>query len=273
MKSIKLVSFMIGLLASTGYADEFSFTQHDLPMEMGRITKYVQFEDKTDLCLLDTGARKSTVRTMFSERSSVGQEPAGGLGGTAYLADLIPVKQITIDEWVTEDLVIRRFDRIPSNCIIGNDIFMKRNFFIDMTRKVFTTVFAKTGSVEPLKIFAEKWFGFQVNIAGETVDSIFDTGAGGTLVDPKLIVAFPENFEFVQKIDITDGADHTLPSAIYKMKEIAVADKVFRDVHVLSYPLDVLQREMPTVRVVLGFNVIRKQNWWFDFSSETWGAQ
>lgn len=150
---------------------------------------------------------------------------------------------------------------------------MRRNFLLDMTRKVFTTVFTKNGSVGSLQIFAEKWFGFSVKIAGETVGSIFDTGAGGTLVDPKLIDAHPENFEFVQKIDITDGADHTLPSAIHRMKELIVEDNVFRDIHVLSYPLDVLHREMPTVRVVLGFNVIRKQNWWFDFSSQTWGSQ
>lgn len=259
-------------VASMTYADEFSFTVNDSQMDMGYLTKWVYFEDSPELCLIDTGARKSVVRTLFGDRTPVGKEPSGGLGGIGEMSELIKVTEIKLDSWISADLVIRRTESIPMNCIIGNDVFMKRNFLLDHERKVFTTDFQASEKNHPLKIYNNQWFGFPVQIGTKAiVDSLFDTGAAATLLDPKLIEDDPENFEFIQEIEITDGSNKKLKSAIYKMKVLSIQGLDFQDVIVLSYPLDVLQNEMPTVRVILGYNVIRRHNWWFNFDLKRWG--
>jgi len=271
---ITIFRFLAGLVLSAAFAAhgaEFSFIVNDSPMEMGHLTKWVQFEDQVEMCLLDTGARKTVVKTLFADRDALGQEPSGGIGGIGDMADLIKMDKIVLDDWVNENLVIRRTQTIPTNCIIGNDIFMKRNFMIDNQRNVFTTDFRPISQPFPLLILNEKWFGFPVKIGERHVHSLFDTGAGATLVDPLLIAEIPENFEFLQNIEITDGASRKLESALYRMKRIDIENQVYQDVVVLAYPLDALQQELPSVRVILGYNIIRKQNWWFNFDLKQWG--
>ncbi|HPI40169.1 MAG TPA: aspartyl protease family protein [Pseudobdellovibrionaceae bacterium] len=144
---------------------------------------------------------------------------------------------------------------------------------IDMQNKIFTTDFLKTKKKSALIIFNNQWFGFDVSIANENITSLFDTGAGDTLVDPKLIENYPENFQFIQSLEITDGANKKLKSAIYKMKALVVNQNVFNDIYVLAYDLSILQNEIPSVKIILGFNIIKRQNWWFNFEQQEWGHQ
>lgn len=268
----KPIAGLILTIVLNANAAEFSFKVHDGPMDMGYITSQVQLEDQEEICQIDTGARKTVVKKLFADREAIGEEPSGGISGIGGMADLIPVESISVDEWETRDLVIRRTSIIPTDCIIGNDIFMKRNFMIDNQRNVFTTNYAPTTPTHPLLILNKKWFGFSIRIGELYVDSLFDTGAAATLVDPELIKAMPENFEFRKEIEITDGAGRKLQSAIYKLKNLIIEGELHTGINVLTYPLDSLQKELPTVRVILGFNVIRKQNWWFNFEHRQWGT-
>lgn len=116
------------------------------------------------------------------------------------------MSSISLDDWQTENLVIRRSSSIPMNCIVGNDVFMKQSFLIDMQNKLFTTDFSKTERSNQLLVFGNQWFGFELVVGDEVVTSLFDTGAGASVVDPKLIENHPDSFEFVQDLEITDGS-------------------------------------------------------------------
>lgn len=60
-----ILGLSIFIVAKTGLGAQFRFKQNDQQMDMGYITKWVNFEDKAELCLIDTGARKSVVRSLF----------------------------------------------------------------------------------------------------------------------------------------------------------------------------------------------------------------
>ncbi len=268
-RSLLTIAFLV--LPTMASASSLKLNIHSGDADSGHAMAWTTFNGQMDNCLIDTGARATFVKShIMSTAPSLGKIPSGGLIGTEQLADLVEVNEIKSNDWTKNNMTIRRVDKLPANCILGNDFFLQESLSIDYTHQSISTDAVFGGETFPLNHYSSMWFGFEVEYDGKTIESIFDTGAGLTLVDEALTKEHPENFEFVQKTEIRDAAESKAEASIYKMKVLKYGKWEAKNILVIAYPFTWIHKYLPTVRIVIGHNIINKHHWYLSNIEKTW---
>lgn len=220
-------------------------------------------------CLIDTGARFTIFKEIIlKDFQKVGETVGGGISNSSQITDLVKV-DLELGDWKTSGSVVGRTDRIPFDCLIGNDFFINRNFNIDFNEYKITdldkaTDLDKSFSLNVYRGDSGGHFGFEVSLAEKTVETIFDTGAESTVVSLAFVNEHPENFKLIKEVDVTDGNNAKLKAGLYELDEISFGSTTLRNLQVYVLDLANLKSKLPNVEIVLGLNVIQKYNWQFD---------
>jgi predicted aspartyl protease len=163
-------------------------------------------------------------------------------------------------------------DRIPFDCLIGNDFFLNRNFQIDFNKYKITDLddsieLENAFSLQIYRSDAGGHFGFEMTLTQEKVGTIFDTGASATAVSLDFVRAHVEHFKFIKEINVTDGNSADIRSGLYELDEISFGNTKLKKVMVYVLDLSNLKSKIPNVEIVLGLNIIQNFNWQFDIQN------
>lgn len=274
-------SLLLGLLALSSHANASGFSfrvVHDLNDELDHIEAEASFDGQLASCIIDTGARFTLAKEeLLANNRKVGEEKGGGISGVQRITDLVEAR-IQIGDWARNPGVIGRTKAgtIPAACLLGNDFFLNRAFSIDFASHRFEDIPTIEGSRWPLKTYPSGpggHFGFELEVAGQKIDSLFDTGATSTVFDTEFVAAHRESFEFVQEIPVQEGSNQTVKAGIYRVRSLRFADVELSDVKVYVLSLKVLQDKIPNIQAVLGLEQMMDRKWFFDPRNSVWNSQ
>jgi hypothetical protein len=226
------------------------------------------------LCLVDTGARHSVFKeAILADFPKVGETLGGGISNTNQVTDLVQV-DLQVGDWNLIGAIVGRSDRIPFDCLIGNDFFLNRNFEINFDHLSVMELPEpiKFQHAFPLQVYRNDrggHFGFKIGFAETTGYSIFDIGATSTVVDIELVRQHQKNFKLIKELEVTDGNNNKIKSGLYELDQVLIGDQVINKIEVYSLDLTNLKNKLPNVQIVLGMNVIQKYNWQFDLHNQS----
>ncbi|MFL5812969.1 MAG: retropepsin-like aspartic protease [Bdellovibrionia bacterium] len=109
-----------------------------------------------------------------------------------------------------------------------------------------------------------------VELNGDAVEAVFDTGASFTAVNRKWIQAHSDQFE-----ELEDAAERTFSGEInkthvYRARMLKVGEVEFSSLYVIALDFARMPWLDSKTVVILGYNVISKGNWKLDYPSLHW---
>lgn len=227
------------------------------------------FDGVSHNCFLDTGATTTTVKndSTFSSYASRRDMQFMGINGDTSLASRIFIKDIQMGGKSLGGLEIARLPNEGNyHFTVGVDLLQGRKVLFDFR----DLKFQWDPSTETESSFAKGKRGHIVIpvIFGKTAHQmIWDTGAGLTTLDQKIIEQQPGDFEFIRDIEVgnTVGSGKTLMK-LYRAKVARVSDASLNDVLVLATDFSQVQAKTGDSTVVgaLGFNALRNHVWYFN---------
>lgn len=272
----KLTLFLFIIYHSSLYASGFQFfakkTFFDEDIELINAKVKLSHNGLEYSCLVDTGARFTIFKeSILKDLQKVGETTGGGISNSSQVTDLVQL-DLELGDWHKTNSVVGRTDRIPFDCLIGNDFFMIKNFKIDFNKNEITDLDAclELEKSYPLQIYKSDTgghFGFEMVLAQQKVGTIFDTGAASTVVSLDFINAHAEHFKLIKEIAVTDGNSAKLKAGLYNLDEITFGSTTLKNVEVYGLDLSNLKSKIPGVEIILGLNLIQKYNWQFDIQN------
>jgi hypothetical protein len=267
-----LTTFSFNAIAGFPFRVHRSF----LSKEPEYLTASLQINNSIQSCAVDTGARYTIAKEFIvGNLPKVGEIKGGGISNTELLTDLVQTN-LAVGDWQIPNAVIGRSDRIPFDCLIGNDFFLHRSFSINFVGNSFNEIPLFNGPVLPLDLFVNEQgghFGFDVEIGQQPTESIFDTGASKTVIDKTLVEDFPENFIFLKELQATDGNSARIKAGLYRLKSFKFGSEELNNIEVYVLDLSALISKLPTVRVVVGLDLIYNYNWFFNPAAKVWSYE
>jgi hypothetical protein len=275
--SLSLAGLLV-FAAISASASGFSFEfVHEGLVGPSHIETRVQFDGTAAKCIVDTGARFTIVQLpLLAGSPKAGEIVGGGVSGVQSATDLVQ-SRVQAGEWVLEDTIVGRKQpgTLPAICLLGNDFFLQREFSIDFKATRFSDETEFQGTLFPLNQFkADRGgqFGFNLEIQGEQVSALFDTGATSTVFDATFVKNHPENFEFIREFSVQEGSNQNIKAGIYRAKSIKFGNQEDRNVEVYVVDLTYLQSKIPGVQVVLGLSQMTSRKWYINNMNSTWGV-
>ncbi|MFZ3231678.1 MAG: aspartyl protease family protein [Pseudobdellovibrio sp.] len=269
----KLILFLFIIYHSTSFAGGFTF-----------IPKKALFESEIELinakvqlshngleysCLVDTGARFTIFKeAILKDLPKVGETIGGGISNSSQITDLVNLN-LQLGDWKKINATVGRTNRIPFDCIIGNDFFINKKFQINFNKNEISDLNDDINleTSFPLRIYRSDsggHFGFAMNLAEKTVETIFDTGASGTVVSLAFVKENAEHFKLIKELDVTDGNNADLKAGLYELDQISFGNDNLKKVKIYALDLSNLKSKLPNVEIVLGLNIIQNFNWQLD---------
>lgn len=242
------------------------------------------FDSRAQECQIDTGSDTSSVQddSFFDAYPSVGKSTGAGLSGQPFTCDVIEVSRFELGGSPSGQ---RRFERcspgqaqggVVVGTMAGLDSLSAQALHFDFKNGSFSATDPIPPALpsQPFTVHSELGhFGFQVAISGVNADSIIDTGAALTVVDNRFIESHGDAFRLIQAIPGgTDADGKPIVLNLYQMAHLAFGGDVIDNAYVLGADFTFIEKFLPGVPIILGFNVIHQRNWYFDLSQMTWAA-
>lgn len=275
--TVFILNFIFSIYHSSLFAGGFKFipqkslTADEIEIIQAKVK--VSTSGLEYICLVDTGARFTLFKeNLLKDFPKIGEIVGGGISNSSQVTDLVKV-DIDIGGWKKTKAPIGRTNRIPFDCLIGNDFFMNRIFKIDFNLFEITDIdsFIKNEKSFPLNVYKSDLgghFGFEVTLGNKTVETIFDTGATDTVVSLSLVKQNPEHFKLIKEIEVTDGNNSKLTAGLYELDEIYFGETLIKNFQVYALDLTNLKLKIPSIEIVIGLNWIQKFNWQFDMKNQ-----
>lgn len=273
-----LFSLILMTLSIQSMAGEFIFEPRtDLfNAKIDHLTANLNINNTVQNCLVDTGARYTVGKEfILGNLAKVGETEGGGLSNTKLKTDLVST-DLALGDWKIHNAVIARTDRIPFDCLIGNDFFLQKSFAIDFDTHKFSDIQSIEGDTYPLNIYPNAsggHFGFEVIVADDSLKSIFDTGASETVVDKAFVAKHAAQFKLIKELPVTDGNNSQIRAGLYVVSSIKFGHVVLENVEVYVLDLSGLKERIPEIDVVMGLNIIQNYKWHFDTKLKTWKSE
>ncbi len=228
--------------------------------------------------LLDTGAARTTVQLdeYTSTFNSIEKSNSSG-AFTKTIDDLITVPYVELGPILKKSFTIARMvENSPDKRnLIGMDILKDFccHFFFDENR-VSIDPEEETESDDTFQdLFLDNRFHPYVNIqfGRLIVKAVWDTGAGITIADMRLIKKYPNFFQEIGKSIGTDSTGTKMETPMFTMASTIIGNMEFTPLKVAGVDLSHLNStiEVP-MDVILGYNTLSKANWLFDFPRKKW---
>jgi hypothetical protein len=214
----------------------------------------------------------------FTEYPKLGTFRYKSASGELAEAETIQIDVVQLNGTRFSDM---RLGRLPSKhedeSVLGIDVLKRAPFSLEFR----DSPLLRLSPERPQEVFRtlgvtrHGLLSIPVKVGGITSDALVDTGASVTAVDKEFIRSHPQLFESRKKsMRGTDGTGHSILVPLFRAKEIRVAHRTFRDIEVVGADLQLLRENIGTqTHVVLGFNIIRRTNWYFDAQTRSWSVR
>jgi hypothetical protein len=231
-------------------------------------------------CFVDTGSGMTLVANSkrFAAYTNAGVTSFKSASGIAQRAETIRVGGIQIDDVTFQDVKIGRVNFRGAENTLGIDLLGRQPFAFRFGEKNALILNAARPELPltTLGVSAQGLLTIPIGVtsAGE-VRALWDTGVAVTSVDQSFIQANPENFTATKNhARGVDGAGNAMLLPMYRAKKIVIGEQIFEDVRVIAVDLSVLREGVSKdIQAIVGFNVIRKAEWFFDRKSRLWKCE
>jgi hypothetical protein len=250
------------------------------PLASGQAFVFCTFDGIRENCFLDTGSAMTLLvnSEKLSGKTNAGTFHFKGATGIPQQGETIQIHSALLDGVEFYNLKIGRVQRDAQvQSALGIDLLSRRPFSLNFRfkpslhldpktpRKLFTT----------LEVGSHHLFTIPITIGKMEARAMWDSGAGITVVDESFIQSHPTNFKSTDEFEsATDGTGASIPVKTYRARIIKIGHRTFRNSRVIATDLSVLRANgNPPVQVVIGFNFIRKCDWYFDAKQRKWSVR
>jgi hypothetical protein len=230
-------------------------------------------------CFLDTGSPLTIVPNSkrYASYTNLGAFHFKSAADIAQEIETIRVGSIEVDGTVFPRVKVGRANFHGAENTLGIDLLGQQPFAIRFKPK--PSLELNAGRPErtfaTLEVSKQGLLAIPIEVGGSEVRALWDTGVSITTVDQGFVAAHPENFKAMNKYaNGFDGAGKPMFLQIFRAKKIAIAGRAFEDVRVVAADLSVLRdNSNKDIQAVVGFNLIRKGDWFFDTRNRLWSFQ
>ena len=249
------------------------------PFRSGKAYVDCRFDGRIEGCFLDTGSAMTLLTPEFSQYPSLGSFRFKSASGRVANAEVVRVHSIQIDRERWNDVRIgrlpKRAESVESS--VGMDLLGRAPFALDFRDRAELRFHpSKPRNTYHTLLMAEHNLLVIPLQCGPTVtQALFDTGATVTAADTAFIRAHPETFHSLgRQMSGVDGTGQKMFVQLFRANALKIGERTFRNVMVVATDLSMLREgQARDVQLVLGFNVIRRTDWYFDPAAHTWGVR
>ncbi|MGA9533742.1 MAG: aspartyl protease family protein [Anaerolineales bacterium] len=228
--------------------------------------------------LLDTGAATTTV--VFDDHTAklpvTGRKSSSGVFGQSA-DDLITVPHLTAGPISKRDFQIARLAQGAEarDNLLGMDCLKDAGWHFDFGRgkggRIELLEGMQDDSWEELYMDAKSHPYVEVGLDGTTLDAVWDTGAGVTVVDESLVAQHPTCFHPSGTSSGTDSSGATVETEMWMVEGLTIGGKMFRQHKVATVDLSHVNvgLELP-MSLILGFTTLILSPWSMDFPGRRW---
>lgn len=225
-------------------------------------------DGRTYRFLLDSGAPRTHMRSdpwIDALPSDTRHESSGVFAATS--ADVIVLPSITLGPLLVTDVLATR--STVGESLLAMDVLGAATIRIDLDRAELGVQASGTASL-PWKLDRSprghplldlRW----PHATGRTV---FDTGAGITVVDTSFVRAHPDLFTHAGQTTGIDSSGTEATTDLYDMAAMTIGNRGFAPTRVAVVDLPQVNGRMDAI---LGYPTIRQAVWMFDFPANRWG--
>ena len=256
----------------------------------GRIYLPVRIGNVMGPMRLDTGASSTRIRlaTWNKDLPILGQSVSTGASGATMRCDEVEAQNVELVAEEGNNVARTKYEvtRCPASDgddLLGIDFFKGARFSLDVDRRklVFFGDVMGDGRPKPFRRLGpdKRLVGIDLSFGKTATIGLFNSGAEVSAVDQRFIRKHKRLFTPVYaKARASGVGGNQISSKVYKIKSLDLGEgRVLRDLYAISYDFgalgDALGRD---VHVLIGYNLIRKFEWDFDFrapDSPTWDAK
>jgi hypothetical protein len=164
-------------------------------------------------------------------------------------------------------------DGIDRN-LLGMDFLKNYSLLFRFDKGKITTNFRGNSDFELRDLFLDKG-GIpyvDVDFGNSTAKSVWDTGAGVTLVDINFIHNHPTMFEKIGMSTGTDSIGTSSETPTLKMKSVKIGGMQFSPHMVVGLDLSHVNSKIDhPFDFLLGYSTLKQAHWHFDFPAKKWG--
>ena len=226
--------------------------------------------------LLDTGAARTGIISddYIATMPAIARKDSAG-AFTASQDEMILIPHITLGSISKHDFPVARLKAInpAQRNLIGMDILKDVccHFLFDQGYLSFENIGGDSLLFHDLLV--DKHYHPYVDIAFGNVQAqtVWDTGAGFTVVDNAFIEQHPDLFQEVGSSMGTDAGGATMETPMYIMASANIGGQPFAPHKVAGVDLSHVNAttEKP-MTMILGYSTLRQANWLFDFPRKRW---
>lgn len=226
--------------------------------------------------LLDTGAAKSgvTLDDYTARFSSSGENHSSGVFASSS-DDLITVPRLEVGPLRWQNVTLTRAAAGPGvRNLIGMDLLndFRCHFLFDSGRVVLDgDIPVDERALIPLLMDQRAHPYVAVTFEDTSAHAVWDTGASLTVVDSNFIDAHPALFAEAGRSTGTDATGTAVETPMFTLSSAAIGGYAFPPLRVAAVDLGPVNAsiEIP-MDMILGYNVLSRANWLFDFPARTW---
>lgn len=231
-------------------------------------------------CVIDSGSLFSIVDDpeTFGEYPSTGDLRFQSAAGVPVEAEKIRIQELKIDRHTITNLTfLRAPPGVRLNTTIGINVLKRKPFSLLFRDEATLNLNGSpTGPLLPGLVLSKHGLvTVPIQVSGRKEQALWDTAAELTAVDSKYVDARPDAFKFVRTFDnVVDGSDNPLSAKVYRATELKIGSRKLKNLYVLAVDLSTIRKGVsPDLHVVLGFNAIRRLDWYMDLDRKQWSAR
>lgn len=245
--------------------------------DSGRIFAKGNVDGHEQRFYVDTGSTATKVRTneFFDKYSSTENRSIVGLGGKPLSLSKIKVQKISMGPYSTTNHEILRYPNSPTfESTAGIDLLQNKAFVFEFSKSRMIELNKINGN-HNFKIGRKGHILIDTQIGNLNTCGIWDTGAGLTTIDTKLVESNPNIFTLSKELDAGDPTGAEFKMKLYAAKEIKIGNLVLKDVQFLAFDFSIIHEKLndPNVNLAIGFNILVHHDWYFDMKSKVWTAK
>ena len=250
------------------------------PFRSGRAYLPCNFDGVKETCFLDTGSAITVLANseQFSAYPNSGGFRFKSASGIAEELETIQIRIAAVDRVIFSNIKIGRAKEDHSlESALGIDLLRRQPFSINFhdSPALFLNPKPPRQLLSGLEANAHGLLSLPLAFGTNLTRAMLDTGASLTAVDAAFVKAHPEDFKSSGDLmKGTDGFGHEIQVHLFRARKIHIGARTFRNVKIVALDLSMLGRDANSqVHAVIGFNLIRRTDWYFDTQRRLWSIR
>jgi hypothetical protein len=247
------------------------------PFASGKAFLSCTFDGVQQSCFLDTGSAMTLVADpdRFSHYPKLGNFRFKSASGNPEEVETIQIRTVIIDEVEFSDTKVGCLQpNRAAESTIGIDLIGRQPFSVTFRRSPSLHLNPTPPRELSAELQVDRHRLISLPIAFDVTETraMWDTGSSMTAVDRAFVKTHAEDFKPTEEfMKGTDGAGHSLLVKVFRAKKITIGPRSFSNVRVVAVDLSLLRENVsPQIHAVIGFNLIRKADWFFDPQNKSW---